>query len=208
MADIQVLIVADNPLARMGLATLLTDHAGLLLAGQVAGDENLLDDIDLYKPDVLVWDLGWEAETMPERLSDVGQINLPIVALLADEVIAGEVWTAGIRGLLPRIADSDRIFAAITAVVQGLFVLDPAFTSALLPHKEDTPLPSVEQLTPRESEVLQLLAEGLANKTIAQRLSISEHTVKFHVNAIMNKLGAQSRTEAVVRATRLGMIIL
>jgi len=63
-------------------------------------------------------------------------------------------------------------------------------------------------LTPREQEVLQLLAEGLPNKAIASQLSISEHTVKFHVNAIMGKLGAQSRTEAVTRATRAGLILL
>jgi DNA-binding NarL/FixJ family response regulator len=67
---------------------------------------------------------------------------------------------------------------------------------------------AAEALTPREQEVLQLLAEGLPNKTIADSLHISEHTVKFHVNAILSKLGAQSRTEAVVRATRLGLLLL
>jgi len=66
----------------------------------------------------------------------------------------------------------------------------------------------VEELTPRETEVLQLMADGLTNKAIAQKLSISEHTVKFHVNAILGKLGVQSRTEAVVRATRLGLLLL
>jgi DNA-binding NarL/FixJ family response regulator len=66
----------------------------------------------------------------------------------------------------------------------------------------------VEELTPRETEVLQLLADGLTNKAIAQRLGISDHTVKFHVNAVLGKLGAQSRTEAVVRATRLGLLHL
>jgi DNA-binding NarL/FixJ family response regulator len=74
-----------------------------------------------------------------------------------------------------------------------------------------TPLPEpllVEELTPRELEVLRLLAEGLSNKAIAQQLDISDHTVKFHVNAIMSKLGAQSRTAAVVQATRLGLIVL
>jgi DNA-binding NarL/FixJ family response regulator len=77
-----------------------------------------------------------------------------------------------------------------------------------LPRSERPAEAPAEALTPRELEVLQLLAEGLPNKTIARQLSISEHTVKFHLNAIMSKLGAQSRTEAVVRATRLGLIIL
>jgi two-component system nitrate/nitrite response regulator NarL len=66
----------------------------------------------------------------------------------------------------------------------------------------------VEELTPRELEVLRLMAEGLPNKTVALRLGISEHTVKFHVNAILGKLGVSSRTEAVVHATRLGLILL
>ena len=78
----------------------------------------------------------------------------------------------------------------------------------MLPQAQADPTPLVEQLTAREREVLQHLAEGLSNKAIALRLGISEHTIKFHVNAIMSKLGAQSRTEAVVRATQLGLIML
>ena len=76
------------------------------------------------------------------------------------------------------------------------------------PGRERGAAPLVEDLTPRELEVLQLLAEGLSNKEIARRLGTSEHTVKFHVNAILGKLGAHSRTEAVTRAARLGLIIL
>ncbi len=93
---------------------------------------------------------------------------------------------------------------------RSLVVLDGSFAGDLLLSAQpeasgDRP---VEDLTPRELEVLQLLAEGLANKAIAQRLGVSDHTIKFHVNAILGKLGAQSRTEAVVRATRLGLIVL
>ncbi|MGH2536960.1 MAG: response regulator transcription factor, partial [Candidatus Promineifilaceae bacterium] len=86
-------------------------------------------------------------------------------------------------------------------------IVEPEFLGALRPA---APLeePPLEPLTPRELEVLGLLAEGLTNKAIALRLGISEHTVKFHLNAILSKLGAQSRTAAVVRATRLGLIPL
>ena len=87
-------------------------------------------------------------------------------------------------------------------------VLDESIATALFPTPERLPLPPAPALTPREQEVLSLLAEGLPNKTIADRLHISEHTVKFHVNAVMSKLGAQSRTEAVVLATRHGWILL
>ncbi len=95
-------------------------------------------------------------------------------------------------------------------------MVDPAFAAALMPAEHETisasasagRLPLVEPLTPRELDVLRLLAEGLPNKTIAGRLNISKHTVKFHVNAILGKLGVASRTEAVVRATRMGLILL
>ena len=89
-----------------------------------------------------------------------------------------------------------------------MVVLDSNLAAAVLPDKSEMPVPPVEELTPRELEVLGLLAEGLANKAIAYRLDISEHTVKFHVNSILSKLGAQSRTEAVIYATRLGLILL
>jgi DNA-binding NarL/FixJ family response regulator len=104
--------------------------------------------------------------------------------------------------------DTDKLVAAAQAVANGLVVVEPKLTVSLLPATESDDFIPDEQLTPREMEVLQRLAEGLTNKAIAQELGISEHTVKFHVNAIMGKLQAQSRTEAVVRATRLGLILL
>ena len=103
----------------------------------------------------------------------------------------------------------ERIYAAALAVLEGLIVITPEIASKMLVTesafaKED----DYDSLTPRELEVLCHLAEGLTNKAIAQQLEISDHTVKFHVNAILNKLHAQSRTEAVVRATRQGLIAL
>jgi DNA-binding NarL/FixJ family response regulator len=92
--------------------------------------------------------------------------------------------------------------------VQGLVVLDEALLSVLLPTSQLEAPPVMYQITPRELDVLRLLAEGLPNKIIADRLHISEHTVKFHVNALMEKLQAQSRTEAVVRAIRGGVLPL
>jgi two-component system nitrate/nitrite response regulator NarL len=125
------------------------------------------------------------------------------VALLPDATQAADAWAAGARGLLLRSADAPHLLTAIKAVGQGLAVLDPALAGAL---PLDRPRPPTDDLTPRERDVLRLLAEGLSNKGIAQRLSISDHTVKFHLNAILSKLNAQSRTEAVVTAIRLGLI--
>jgi DNA-binding NarL/FixJ family response regulator len=142
-----------------------------------------------------------------ERLA-AARGSLPSVALLPDETHAAAAWAAGAQGLLLRDADAERLAAAVTAVAHGLTAFDSALVAALAPVRDQAPLPAPETLTPRELEVLRLLAEGLSNKAIARRLGISEHTVKFHANAILGKLGAQSRTEAVVRATRLGLILL
>jgi two-component system, NarL family, nitrate/nitrite response regulator NarL len=206
MTDLKILIVAVNPLARMGLAALLAGQPGIAIAGQTAGGINLADEIDLYRPDALIWDWGWDSQ--PDRLADVRDTRLPVLALLNNAAQAGDAWTAGAQGLLLHDADAETLVAALHALDQGLLIIDPALSENLFPIAtaiQDSP---AEPLTPREMEVLQLLAEGLPNKTIASRLSVTDHTVKFHVNAIMGKLNVQSRTEAVVRATRLGLIIL
>jgi DNA-binding NarL/FixJ family response regulator len=109
---------------------------------------------------------------------------------------------------LLREASATRLQASLQAVSSGLVVCDEALGAALMPTRHADFMPLMDALTPREFEVLRLVAEGLPNKIIAARLHISEHTVKFHVNALMGKLGAQSRTEAVVRATRLGLLLL
>jgi DNA-binding NarL/FixJ family response regulator len=98
--------------------------------------------------------------------------------------------------------------AAMSAVFNGMIVVDPELAGAIMPATSHAISPPAQPLTPRELGVLQLLAEGLPNKAIAHRLDISEHTVKFHVNSILSKLDAQSRTEAVVHATRQGLILL
>jgi len=204
----RILVVADDPLARAGLATFLTDQPGIEIVGQVPGESDLTVAIDVYRPDVVLWDLGWDPAPSLERLADLDEDGPPVVALLPDEIHTADAWSAGARGLLLRDVSAERLFATLSAVAQGVMVFDPALADALRPSGELALAPLAEELTPREREVLQLLAQGLSNKAIAYQLDISEHTVKFHVNAIMNKLGAQSRTEAAVQATRMGLILL
>jgi DNA-binding NarL/FixJ family response regulator len=215
VSDTRVLIVADDPLARTGLAALLADQPGCLVLGQVAEEADLSAALDVYRPEVVVWDLGWDPApdddsppTSMERLTEVGDAGLPVVVLISDETQALEAQMAGARGLLLRDTSAERLVAALTAVARDLVVFDPPLAAPVLGARDPSSPTPVEDLTPRELEVLGLLAEGLPNKAIARRLGISEHTVKFHVNAVLGKLGAQSRTEAVVRATRLGLILL
>lgn len=208
MDELRVLIIADDPLARAGLATLLANQPGCRVVGQISGEIEALDTLEVYRPDVILWDLGWNGEDSLDRLAELPEAGIPLVALLPDESLAGEARRSGLRSLLLRSVTAEKLAAALQATAHNLEVLEPSLSEALLPDSYAETAPLVEALTPREVEVLHLLAEGLANKAIARRLAISDHTVKFHVNAILSKLGAQSRTEAVVRATRLGLIML
>ncbi len=217
MVDLRLLIVAADPLARAGLATLLERtlkerQPEVRIVGQIGVAETTPAEIDIYQPDILLWDLGWDPEeslTLLEEL-ELGEVegSLAVVALVPDEEHASEAWLAGVRGLLYREVSGERLLAAIEAVYWGLIAVEPELMALLAPAGALAEPLLAEELTPRELEVLRLLAEGLSNKAIAQQLDISDHTVKFHVNAIMSKLGAQSRTAAVVQATRLGLIVL
>jgi two-component system nitrate/nitrite response regulator NarL len=130
-----------------------------------------------------------------------------VLVLAAGNERAREALAAGARGVLLRDSDAPRLATAVAAMARGLVVLDDALQEALVPRMASHESP-VEALTPREREVLQLLSEGLANRRIAERLGIGERTVKFHVNAILGKLGVSTRTEAVVVAARLGLVTL
>jgi two-component system nitrate/nitrite response regulator NarL len=208
METLRVLVVSDDPLARTGLALLLKGQEGLTVAGQVGVDDDWPDTRLEGVLDAAVWDLGLGARFGLERLRGMGPSAPPAVAVVADELDAREALAAGARAALPRDADGESLAAAIRAVVQGLIVLDDSFAAALLRDTPAAPSDLIESLTPREAEVLQLLTQGLPNKAIAQRLGISDHTVKFHVNAILGKLGVQSRGEAIVQAVRLGLVAL
>ena len=224
MDEVRVLIIADDPLVRAGLVALLADEPGCVVVGQVVSDADLTGELvseetqALYQPDVVLWDLGWDPALVPAAISDRDQAGVgesakvPAVALLPGDAAwsrsVTDAWAAGARGFLLRDADAEALAAALLAVAQGLVVLDPPLAGAVMPLQGPASAQLVEELSSRELEVLQLLAEGLPNKAIGYQLGISEHTVKFHVNAILGKLGVQSRTEAVVQATRLGLIIL
>lgn len=210
---ITVAIVANDPLARAGLAMLLGNEPACDIVTQMSLADWLADlqewPLLEFEPQVdgVVWDLGWE---LPMTLPEEALFPLPVVALLPDETAVPHLWSLGIQAMLRRDATAAAIVAALQAALHGVAALDPEFVTAVLPATSSPAetLPDFTELTPRENEVLSLLAEGLTNKTIAYRLEISDHTVKFHVNAILGKLNAQSRTEAVVQATRLGLLLL
>jgi two-component system nitrate/nitrite response regulator NarL len=201
--QVRAVIVAADPLVRAGLAAALDDAPALHIAAQLAPGPGLADDAALFQPDVVAWDLGWAPEG-PFEFPDLGA---PLVVLLAEGQSPREVWREDLAGLLSREADTDKLAAALLAAAEGWVIIDPAYARQLAPGGPPAE-GLIEPLTEREMDVLQLLAEGLSNRAIAHRLGISQSTVKFHVNAILGKLDAQSRTEAAMRAAALGLILL
>jgi two-component system, NarL family, nitrate/nitrite response regulator NarL len=128
--------------------------------------------------------------------------GLPAV-VLSDGPLTARQFRWGVRAILPRDAPVEQIVAALHAASAGLVAIPLDTSAVLIPT---TSAFEVENLTPREMETLEMLAEGLSNKQIAARLHISEHTAKFHVNSILGKLGAGTRTEAVMRGLRSGLL--
>ena len=204
--DTRLLIVSRDPLARAGLASLLSQEPGVAVIGQSDYAAEHDEYLEVFRPDVLVWDLGWDASEGLEAISALAEGSPPVVTLLPEGVSSVQALAAGAKGVLPRLADGPTIASAALSVLRGLLVLDQRI-APFIPVPGLTTATSVE-LTRREREVLELLAQGLPNKTIGTELGINEHTVKFHVNSILGKLGAQSRTEAVAQATRMGLVLL
>jgi DNA-binding NarL/FixJ family response regulator len=127
---------------------------------------------------------------------------VPIV-VLSDERLTSRLFRRGVHAILPHDAPVEQIVAALHAASAGLIAVPVEASALVIPAASES---AVESLTPREMETLEMLAEGLSNKQIAARLHISEHTAKFHVNSILGKLGAGTRTEAVMRGLRSGLL--
>lgn len=206
----RVFITAPTPALRAGLRAMLTT-ADLETVGEAPTLDQLAPE-ELAGVDVVVV----ASEELPADIATI-VANARALAII---VLANATWpVAQLRGLALRgwgIAAPDapvaELQAAVLAAAQGLVVLPPALAEQLLgqrPEVEPADLePLDEPLTAREREVLQLLSQGLPNKLIARELQISEHTVKFHVSSLYAKLGAASRTDAVSRGARRGLITL
>ncbi|OKH25547.1 helix-turn-helix transcriptional regulator [Hydrococcus rivularis NIES-593] len=210
----RVLVHATNPIARAGLESIIRAQPDFEIVGS-SSDLNALMQLDRDRqPDAIL--LEW-LETDEEffwepLLSD--ETSDPAIVILTDRIEgdrAIEILSTEVRAVLPRTATPEEILATVAAAA-GPIVLHPNLVESWLnvnPFRTQAlPAEPTEALTQREVEVLQILAQGLGNKAIASRLSISEHTVKFHIGSISAKLNATSRTEAVTLGLRQGLIML
>jgi NarL family two-component system response regulator YdfI len=206
LLDLRVAVIAADPLAGAGLMNLLSTEASLMLIGPwpLSGEPSGRPDDP--QPEIGLLDPGWGADPMDAAVRRWLDLELPLVLLLsaADGEPLG--WLPGSRGLIDRDRPAPVIAAALQAAAAGLLIADPRLVQSPFPTTEG--MAPVEDLTARELEVLQLLADGRTNRAIAEALNISEHTVKFHVTSILSKLDAESRTAAAVQAARSGWLIL
>jgi NarL family two-component system response regulator YdfI len=220
-----VFIIAASEVVRAGLETLVGSDERFIVTGSAADWSALAET---PQPDVVLLELDdasgigfGELRILEEEAAD-GDVSA-VVVLMPDvrEERITEALGFGVRAALPRNSTSGEILAAIEGAAAGLIVLhrdvldslrdvnaSAAVTAPTSSTSSEESLLEVESLTPREVEVLGMLAEGLGNKEIASRLRISEHTVKFHVSSIFAKLGVSSRTEAVTQGIRRGLIML
>jgi DNA-binding NarL/FixJ family response regulator len=200
-------VVADDPLLRERFAVSL----GALAVGHASTDAAALAvAIARAQANLVVWDLGptGTGPTFgPSSGFSFAEVDVPVVVLSVGAGSATPLLDAGAAAVLRRDGPAESLRTALPPVLHGLTVVDPALTEPREPKTRPIGL-SVEPLTQRETQVVELVATGLSNKQIAKRLGISAHTVKFHVNAILAKLDVHSRTEAVVRAVQLGVVEL
>lgn len=208
--SIRVFILAPTPALRSGLRALLEADEAIEVVGEAATPDSLEEFAGL---DVIV--LADDELPLEALASTLIESEPPPAILLLSEQPAAARPLAHLPlrawGLLPPDVEEDELAAAVFAVHEGLLAASPALLQPLLgpaPARSGDEEALVEELTPRELEVLELLALGYPNKQIALELNISEHTVKFHSSAIYAKLGATNRTEAVRQALRLGLITL
>ncbi|MBX5482899.1 MAG: response regulator transcription factor [Myxococcaceae bacterium] len=200
-----VVLIAEDPIVREALADKLRGAGAEVLA--TAEAPAAVRGLAFARPPhAVLWDLGVRPEEALDPAADLWTLDQPVVAIVPDAATAAETLALGARGVLSRQATGRELVAACRAAAAGLIVSSPS----LVPESSTARRASsaAQELTPREMEVVALLAEGISNKSIATRLGISEHTAKFHVNAVLQKLGAQTRTEAVVRAARLGLVTI
>lgn len=199
--DVTVMLVGDDPLARGGLEALMPD--AVLVGRAVSTDADLAEVALGAEAEVVLWDGGGEVPSAGR----IRELDLPVVVLVPDSERAGDALAAGAMGVLRRDVQPSQLEAALLAAREGLIAVDARMRDAMgaVPRLDEGPL---EPLTPREQEVLELLAEGRSNREIAVALDISVHTAKFHVDRILAKLDASGRTDAVVRAVRLGVLRL
>jgi DNA-binding NarL/FixJ family response regulator len=213
MDIVNILIVDDHTLFRTGVRKMLEAEGDMRVVGEAATGQEALEQARKLMPDIILMDIrmpdldGVKAARILHR--EMPHVGIIFVTMFEDDEFVFQGLEAGGRGYILKDAGPDTMLRAIRAVAHGESLLGPTIAQKVmrqfsaLPGKQ-TPL--VDDLTPRELEVLTLIAEGMGNKEIAKELVISEKTVKNHINNIFSKLHVSDRSQAMLYAIRKGLI--
>ncbi len=203
-SDTRILLIDDHPLLRKGLAQLLDEEDGLTIAGEAGDGQTGLEQAQQLEPDLILLDLNMKgmdglATLKAMRNADItSRIVVLTVSEHKDDVAA--MFRAGADGYLLKDMEPEELLDKVSEAAQGRLVVDDrlAKTLAAVLRPTQEAHNRLDDLTPKEQETLQLIAEGLTNKLIAKKMDISEGTVKVHVKRLLKKLGVRSRVEAAV----------
>jgi two-component system, NarL family, response regulator YdfI len=204
---IRTAVVVTSAARRAGLESIVRSHADFHLAGSFGAVASLVSFARSTELDVIVIDSDSIRDLLLKPTPDA---TIVLLTEVNDARSIARLLRSGVRAILSRESDPDDVISAMYAVYDGLVLLSTATAESLAAVYGDQSLEVEdelsEEITSRETEVLRMLAQGLVNKEIAARLGISEHTVKFHISSILEKLGASTRTEAVTLGIRRGLI--
>ncbi len=196
----RLMLVDDHPIVREGLRAYLAQQEGLNVVAEAGSIAEALEQLTETEPDLILLDVRLEGENGLTLLAELRRreslVRVLLLTSFLDEDYLREALRLGASGYLLKRAGQGALVDGVRAALRGERALDPA-AAALLPGLHDDP---VRQLTPRELEVLTLLAEGLSNKALAKRLNVGEKTVKTHVSSLLAKLGLKDRTQAALFA--------
>ena len=213
---IRVVVADDQQIVREGFSALLETQADITVVGSAADGEQAIRVCAEQQPDIVLMDVrmpGVDGIEATRRLAGgVGGVRIIILTTFDLDEYVYDALSAGASGFLLKDAGAERLFEAVRVVAAGEALLAPAVTRRLIaefarqrPRVRPAP-EQLSELTPRETEVLRLVAEGLSNTEIADRLVLSDETVKTHVSRVLGKLGLRDRTQAVVAAYESGLV--
>jgi DNA-binding NarL/FixJ family response regulator len=206
MEPIRVLVADDHPPLRLGLRALLERRPEVQVVAEAGDGETALAMLERLQPDVAILDIRLPRHDGLALAREIRRRGWPIRILLLsaydDEALIREAMVVGVEGYLLKSEGLEAIAAAVQSVARGL----TAFSPEILARARGLPERGGEGLTEREREILELVAEGLTNRAIAQRLGLSPRTVEYHLGQIFQRLGVSSRAAAVKEAMRRGWL--
>jgi DNA-binding NarL/FixJ family response regulator len=205
-AQIRILVADDHFIVRMGLVSLINTEPDMEVVGEAADGKQVVDLFGKCKPDLVLMDLRMPVkdgiQATAEIRSEHPQARVLVLTTFDGDTDIHKALQAGAQGYVLKNSTGEKLIPAMRAVIAGQRWIPTEVASRLASRK------MFEELTPREVQVLELLAKGLANKQIGDVLNITEHTVKDHLKSILGKLHVADRTEAVTAAIQRGIIHL